>query len=75
MTFGEGSNPTRMVFATSYIEVKTSILKTNLKSKISISGTSIFGGGSNPRVFDHLYRSFFFDIGYNIEATKFIYVH
>ncbi len=35
----------------------------------------ILGEGSNPTLFDHLYRSFFFDVGYDIEATKFIYVH
>ena len=68
LMFGGGSNPT--LFATSYIEVITSISK----SKTSISGT-IFGGGSNQTLFDHLYQSFFFYIGYDIEATKFIYVH
>jgi hypothetical protein len=59
--FGGDSNPT--LFATSYIEV------IYIEVMTSISGT-IFGGGSNPTLFDHLYRSFFFDIRYNIEATN-----
>jgi hypothetical protein len=85
MIFAGGSNPT--LFATSYIEVMTSISK----SKTSISGM-IFGGGSNPTLFDQAFSSMSgtilkpqnsytyievinLDIDHDIEYNEFIYIH